>query len=44
MTYQQPYPYSYDSYQAYLAGGGVVNSLPAESCPHSFASFFGGTA
>src|SRR6266478_7458334 len=42
MTYRQPYPYYYDSYQAYLAGGGVVNSLPAESCTHSFTSSFAG--
>jgi hypothetical protein len=42
MTYQQPYPYYYDSYQAYLAGGGVVSPLPVESCPHPFAGFFGG--
>jgi hypothetical protein len=42
MTYQQPYPYYYDSYQAYMAGGGVLSSLPVENCSHSFAGFFGG--
>ena len=35
MTYSQKYPNYYDSYQAYLSGGGLVTSAPSENCGHS---------
>jgi hypothetical protein len=36
MKYSQDYPNYYDSYQAYLSGGGLAVSAPEEGCrrPH----------
>jgi len=41
MTYSQPYPYYYDSYQAFLARGGVVTAADAGSCRRPHGGFFG---
>jgi hypothetical protein len=41
MTYSQPYPNYYDSYQAYLANGGVATAAEAGNCWHSHGGFFG---
>jgi hypothetical protein len=32
MTYSQQYPNYYDSYQAYLSGGGLAVSAPEDDC------------
>src|ERR1700733_14672676 len=32
MTYSQPYPNYYDSYQAYLVNGGVATAAEAGNC------------
>jgi hypothetical protein len=39
-TYQEKYPYYYDSYQTYLANGGVVTAVGAGNCRHPHSSFF----
>jgi hypothetical protein len=41
MTYQQRYPYYYDSYQAYLASGGTATAAAVGNCPIPRAGFFG---
>src|SRR5262245_10606000 len=40
-AYQQAYPYYYDSYQAYLSGGGVATPASVEDCRRPSAGFFG---
>lgn len=40
MTYSQPYPNYYDSYQAYLSNGGVAMAAEAGNCWHR--GIFGG--
>ena len=40
-TYQQSYPYYYDSYQAYLATGSVATSAEAGNCRRPHSGFFG---
>jgi hypothetical protein len=42
MRYRQPYPYYYDSYQQYLASGGVVGPAAVGDCAPTFGRFFGG--
>jgi hypothetical protein len=42
MTYSQPYPNYYDSYQAYLANGGVATAVEAGNCRTLYGGFFGG--
>ncbi|MCU1336951.1 MAG: hypothetical protein JWO19_2532 [Bryobacterales bacterium] len=41
-TYQESYPYYYDSYQAYLATGGVVTAAEAGNCRRPHYGLFGG--
>ncbi len=41
MTYSQPYPNYYDSYQAYLANGGVVTAVGAGNCRYPYSGLFG---
>jgi hypothetical protein len=41
MTYSQPYPNYYDSYQAYLANGGSATAAEAGNCRGSHYGFFG---
>ena len=41
MTYSQPYPNYYDSYQAYLASGGAVTAAEAGNCRRPSHGFFG---
>ena len=41
MTYSQPYPYYYDSYQAYLANGGVATAAAAGDCRTPRYGLFG---
>jgi hypothetical protein len=41
MTYSQRYPAYYDSYQAYLANGGLATAAEAGNCWHSHGGFFG---
>ena|ERR1035438_8042966 len=43
MTYQQPYPYYYDSYSAFVSGGGLATPAPDQSCkrPGFFAAHGG---
>ena len=41
MTYQQRYPYYYDSYQAYLAAGGAATAAVVGNCHHPHGGFFG---
>jgi hypothetical protein len=40
-TYQERYPYYYDSYQAYLATGGVATAAEAGNCRRPHYGFFG---
>ena len=40
-TYQEHYPYYYDSYQAYLSTGGVVTAAETGNCRRPHSSFFG---
>jgi len=40
MTYQQRYPYYYDTYQQYLSAGGAVASAPVEKCSRPSHGFF----
>jgi hypothetical protein len=40
VTYQQAYPYYYDSYQTYQTGGGLVTPVAAENCNRPGAGFF----
>jgi hypothetical protein len=39
-TYGQAYPYYYDSYQTYLADGGLVTAASAENCHRPAGHFF----
>jgi len=41
MTYSQRYPYYYDTYQSYLANGGVATAAAAGNCRHPHSGFFG---
>jgi hypothetical protein len=41
MTYQQRYPYYYDSYQTYLAAGGVATAAVVGNCRFPRAGLFG---
>ena len=41
MTYPQRYPYYYDSYQAYLANGGLATAAEAGNCLRPYSGFFG---
>jgi hypothetical protein len=41
MTYAQAYPYYYDSYQTYMAGGGQVTAGAAENCSRPGGFFWG---
>lgn len=41
MTYSQRYPNYYDSYQAYLANGGVATAAAAGNCRPLYGGFFG---
>jgi len=41
MTYSERYPYYYDSYQAYLANGGVATAVEAGNCQHPHGGLFG---
>jgi hypothetical protein len=34
MTYSQPYPYYYDSYSAFVSGGGLAVAGPSGNCRH----------
>ncbi len=42
MTYAQAYPYYYDSYQTYMAGGGQVTAAAVENCSRPHGGFFSG--
>jgi hypothetical protein len=42
MTYSQPYPNYYDSYQAYLANGGIATAAEAGNCRYPHSGIFGG--
>jgi hypothetical protein len=39
--YQERYPYYYDSYQAYLATGGVITAAETGNCRSPHSGFFG---
>ena len=41
MTYSAAYPYYYDSYQAYVANGGVATAAEAGNCRSPHYGFFG---
>ena len=41
VTYQQSYPYYYDSYQAYLATGGLATAAEEGNCQRPHSGFFG---
>jgi len=41
MTYSAPYPYYYDSYQTYLANGGVAAAAEAGNCRSPHYGLFG---
>jgi len=41
MTYSQPYPNYYDSYQAYLANGGVATAAAGGNCRGPHYGLFG---
>ena len=42
MTYSQPYPNYYDSYQAYLGNGGLATAAAAGNCRYPRSGLFGG--
>ena len=41
MTYSERYPYYYDSYQAYLANGGIATAAEAGNCRRPHSNYFG---
>src|SRR4029077_740142 len=40
-AYSERYPYYYDSYQAYLASGGVTTASEVGNCQHLASGFYG---